>query len=164
MGSITISALIEGGNASLAPPLGPSLSQAKVNVSQVVAEINEKTKSFAGMQVPVKVIIDPANKSYSIEVGLPPTAALIKKEIGIKENVKETPGEKGKKVIGNITIAQLKKVAEQKTGVLLSKTVKSQVMEISGTCLSLGVTVEGLNAKDFQKQVKEGKFDSQLKG
>ena len=81
---ITVKALVDGGKATPAPPLGPSLAPTKVNIGQVIAAINEKTKDFAGMQVPVTIKIDPATKEFEISVGSPSVAALIKKELKAK--------------------------------------------------------------------------------
>lgn len=151
MSKLTINAMIEGGKASPAPPLGPSLAPTGLNVAQVIAALNEKTKAFSGMQVPVKVIVDKEKKSYEIEVGTPPTSALIKGELGIKENVKEEAGVKGKKVIGDITVDQMKRIAAMKDNTSLSKTEDALLNEIAGTCLSMGVTIEGKNPKDWIK-------------
>ncbi len=161
---MTIPAMVEGGKASAGPPLGPALGPAGVNIGQVIAQINEKTKAFAGITVPVKVIVDTKAKTFEIVIGTPPTSALIKKEIGIKEPVKETDGEKGKKVIGNITLKQLLNVAAAKKDQSLARSLKARVKEAAGTCLSLGVTINGLNAKQFTQEVNEGKHDAELQG
>ncbi|HDJ50955.1 MAG TPA: 50S ribosomal protein L11, partial [Thermoprotei archaeon] len=79
-----IEVLVEGGKATPGPPLGPALGPLGVNVAQVVKAINEATKEFEGMKVPVKVIVDVATRQFEIEVGLPPTSALILKELGIE--------------------------------------------------------------------------------
>lgn len=160
---MTIPALVEGGKATAGPPLGPALGPAGVNIGQVIAAINEKTKAFAGMSVPVKVVVDKDAKTFEIEVGTPPVSALVKGELGLKEPVKEEAGAKGKKVIGNLTIAQCVKISEMKKDSTLAKGRKNIVREIIGTCLSLGVTVEGKNAKEAMKEVAEGKWDAQLK-
>ena len=74
MGKETIELLVEGGKATAAPPLGPTLAPLKVNVGQVVAEINKKTADMAGMKVPVKVTVDTATKAFEISVGTPPVS------------------------------------------------------------------------------------------
>ncbi len=79
----TVSALVNGGEASAGPPLGPALGPIGVNILQVVNTINEKTKDFPGMKVPVKVEVDTTTKQFTVEVGVPPTAALIIKESGV---------------------------------------------------------------------------------
>ncbi len=162
MAKKTIAAMVEGGKASAAPPLGPQLGPSGLNIGEVITKINEKTKDFAGMQVPIKVHFEKGSKTFEIEMGTPPTSALVKKELGIKEPVKEEAGVKGKKIIGNLSIAQIVKIANMKKDSTLAKTLKQQAKEIAGTCLSLGVTVEGVNPRQFIKEVNEGKFDQQL--
>ena len=75
---------LKEGKATPGPPLGPALGPLGVNVVQVVAKINEKTKAFEGMKVPVKVIVDPKTKTFEIKVGTPPTSALLVKEIRLR--------------------------------------------------------------------------------
>ena len=70
-----VEVMVEGGKATAAPPLGPALGPMGVNIGQVIAKINEKTKAFAGMKVPVKVIIDKSTKAFDIEVGTGPTTS-----------------------------------------------------------------------------------------
>jgi large subunit ribosomal protein L11 len=150
----TINAMIEGGKASLAPPLGPALGPLGLDSNAVVKKINEKTQAFAGMQVPVNIIVE--GKNFEIEVGTPPTASIIKSELGLKEPVKEEAGVKGKKTIGNLTLKQVKKIAEMKMDSMLSKTLESSERQVIGTCVSLGVTIEGVSAKEFMKQLNDG--------
>jgi len=138
-----ISVLIEGGKATPAAPLGPALGPLGVNIVEVVNEINNKTKAYEGMKVPVKVIVDTATKSFEIEVGSPPTSALIKKEINIEKGAKNPKLD----TVGNITIAQLKKIVEMKFGKLSSYKLSSAVREVVGTCDSMGVTIEGKKGK-----------------
>ncbi len=163
LAKITVQALVEGGKATPAPPLGPSLAPTGVNIGQVIAAINEKTRDFAGMNVPVKVVVDKASRSFEIEVGTPPTSALIKKELGLKEPVKEEAGVKGKKTIGDLSIAQCVKIASAKASASMARSLKAGVKEVIGTCLSLGVTIEGKNAKIASKEIDDGAYDSQLK-
>ncbi|MFQ3275311.1 MAG: large subunit ribosomal protein L11, partial [Candidatus Nanohaloarchaea archaeon] len=79
----TINTLVEGGSASAGPPLGPELGPLPTDVGDVVSEINEKTKDFEGMEVPVDVIVDEETGDFEIEVGKPPAAQLIFDELGI---------------------------------------------------------------------------------
>src|SRR5271157_4743957 len=109
MGEATISGLIEGGKATSGPPFGPALGPLGVNIGKIIAEINTKTEAYAGIKIPVKIIVDTATKSYRIEVGSPPTSALILKEIGIQKGAKTK-----EEVAGNVTLEQLKKVAKAK--------------------------------------------------
>ncbi len=83
MAKETLDLLVEGGNAKPGPTTAPKLSQFKINMSQLFNDINDKTKEYKGMNVPVKIDIE--NGSYSIRVGVPPVASLIKKEMGVKK-------------------------------------------------------------------------------
>jgi len=154
----TIEVLVEGGRASPGPPLGPALGPMGVNVVQVVAMINEKTKSFAGMKVPVKVLIDPKTKSFEIKVGTPPTSSLLVKEIGMEKG----SGAPNSQKVGNITIEQAIKVANMKQDSLMGKNLKMRVLEVIGVCVSSGITVEGKEPKVIQKEIKEGKWDAKF--
>lgn len=155
---ITVSAMVEGGKASGGPPIGPALGPTGVNIFQVVTKINEETQAFAGLKVPVEIIVDQETKTFEIVVGVPPTSALILKEVGAEKG----SGEPNSKIVGNITLDQLKEVAKGKASDLSALTMKTAVMIVSGTCVSMGVTIEGKSAKEFQKEVREGVWDAQL--
>ncbi|MGC8629302.1 MAG: 50S ribosomal protein L11 [Candidatus Micrarchaeia archaeon] len=153
MSEVTINGLIEGGKATTGPPFGPALGPLGVNIAKVVAEINQKTSEFAGIKVPVKVTVNSDTKEYKIEVGMPPTSALILKELGTQK------GAKGKEeVAGNITLAQIKKIAATKASVLYGKSEKEKIKQIIGTCKSMNVTVEGMDAKEALKKLESGEL------
>jgi len=152
----TIEVLVEGGKASGGPPLGPALGPTGINVAEVVNQINEKTKDYASMKVPVKVIIDPSEKSFEIEVGSPPTSALIKKEIGLEK------GSGDGKPVGNLTFEQLQKVTNMKSDQLLGAEQNAKMKEVIGTCLSLGITVEGRTAKHALEALDRGELDKEM--
>jgi large subunit ribosomal protein L11 len=84
MGQKMVEALVDGGKASPAPPLGPSLSMFKANIGKIIQEINDRTKEYEGMKVPIKIIIDEQTKEYKIDIGTPPVSSLIRKELGLK--------------------------------------------------------------------------------
>lgn len=159
---VTVPALIEGGKATPSPPLGPALAPLGVPIPKIIAEINEKTKSFEGMNVPVKVIVDKDTKAFEVVVGTPPVSALIKKELGLKEPVKEEPGVKGKPKVGNLTIEQAIKIAKAKAMGMFSKDLKSALKEIVGTCKSMGVSVESRDAVEVIREINSGVYDMQL--
>jgi large subunit ribosomal protein L11 len=154
----TIDAIVEGGKATAGPPLGPALGPLGVNAGQVVAKINEATKDFAGMKVPVKVHVDPKDKTFTIEVGSPPTAEIIKKEAGIEKGAgnREAPA-------GDISLEKIARIAKAKKN-SLSRGAKETLKEIVGTCISMGVTIGGRKAKEVMKEIEEGRHDSVLKG
>lgn len=158
MATETVETLIQGGKATAAPPLGPALGPLGVNIGLVIAEINKKTASFAGMQVPVKVIVDKSTKEFSIEVGTPPASALIKKEARIEKGAANPLTDK----IADLRIEQIIKIAKMKEDSLLGRDLKQKIKEIIGTCNSMGILVEGVPARDAIKQVAEGKFDQEI--
>lgn len=158
MGKQIVESLIEGGKATAAPPLGPALGPMGVNIGQVVAAINEKTASFKGMQVPVKVIIDDKTKEFEITVGTPPATALIKKEAGVEKGAGNPLTDK----VADILIEQVMKIAKMKEDALLGKGPKERVLEICGTCQSMGILVEGKPANETIADIKSGKFDEKI--
>jgi len=158
MAKETVDALVEGGKASAAPPLGPALGPMGVNIGQVVAEINKKTADFKGMKVPVKVIIDKDTKAFEITVGTPPASALIKKEAGVKKAASNPLTEK----VADLKIEQVIKIAKMKKDSLLGKDTKERVKEIMGTCQSMGILVEGKPAHDTIDDINKGLFAEEI--
>ncbi len=148
-----VEVLVEGGKATPGPPLGPALGPLGINVAQVVKVINEKTKAYQGMQVPVRVEVDPKTKEFTVTVGTPPTTALIKKELGVEKGAGNR-----EKVVGNLTIDQIIKIARMKHDNTLSYDLRGTVLEVLGTCVSIGVTVEGKDPREVQKLIKENEI------
>jgi large subunit ribosomal protein L11 len=153
-----IEALISGGQATAGPPLGPALGPLGVNVLAIVNKINEVTKDFAGMKVPVKIIVDTETKEFEVSVGTPTTSALIVSELKIEKGSSTPKTEK----VGNLTMEQVVRIAKIKRGEVLAKTLKGAVKEILGSCVSMGVTVEGKDPKEVQKEIDQGKYDEML--
>jgi large subunit ribosomal protein L11 len=154
----SISALVTGGEASAGPPLGPALGPMGVNVLQVVNTINDKTKDFSGMKVPVKVQVDPDTKKFTVEVGVPPTAALINKEAGVNKG----SGTAGTTFAGNIGIASAIKIAKMKLDRSYARDIRGAVKEVIGTCVSLGMQVDTKPAKEIYADIGTGKYDEAL--
>ncbi|PIN98846.1 MAG: 50S ribosomal protein L11 [Candidatus Diapherotrites archaeon CG10_big_fil_rev_8_21_14_0_10_31_34] len=152
-----VSVMVEGGKASPAAPLGPALGPLGVNISKVVQEINEKTKNYSGMKVPVKIKID-SKKNFEISVGSPPVSSLILSEAKIKKGT----GNQRETKVADLKFEQVIKLAKMKATDLNSSKLKSQVCEVLGSCNSLGITVEGKTAKQMIAEIKQGSFDSQL--
>jgi len=153
----TIEVLVPGGQADPGPPLGPELGPTAVNVQEVVSDINDRTEAFDGTEVPVTITVED-DGGYEIEVGVPPTAALIKDEAGFETG----SGEPQKDFVADITIEQVKTIAEQKHPDLLAYDTKNAAKEIVGTCASLGVTIEGEDAREFKEKVDAGEYDDVL--
>ena len=106
----TVSALVTGGQANAGPPLGPTLGPLGVNILQIVSAINDKTKDFEGMKVPVTVSVDKVTKKWTVEVGIPSAAALILKEAGLQKG----SGTSGTTWVGDIKMDSIVKVAKLK--------------------------------------------------
>jgi len=159
MAKETVKVLIEGGKCSAAPPLGPALGPLGVNIGEIVNDINKKTASFKGMQVPVTVIVDKDTKEHEIEVGTPPASGLIKKEAGIEKGSGNPLQDK----IADLRIEQIIKIAKMKENSLLGKTLKEKVKEVIGTCNSMGVMVEKVPGKEAINLVNQGNFDKEIK-
>ncbi len=158
MGKVTIEALVEGGKATAGPPIGPALGPTGVNLYQVVQKINELTAKFRGLKVPVKITVNTDDKSFEVEVGVPPVSALILSKIG-KERATGSPK---KEVTGDISIKDIVEIAKMKRVQLSAKTLAGAVRTILGTCVSMGVTVEGKDPREVQKEVLEGKYSDLL--
>src|SRR3989442_2827178 len=156
----TVDAIIDGGKATAGVPLGPQLGPLGVSMLQIVNKINELTKPYAGMKVPVKILVNVEDKSYEVEIGTPTTSALIVKELGVEKG-SGTP--KATKV-GNLSPEQLVKIAEMKRTDSYAKTVIAAVKEVAGACVSMGVTVDSKEPKEFIKDLDRGLYEKALKG
>lgn len=148
-----IEALVDGGEASAGPPLGPALGPAGVNVMEVVQAINDKTESYKGMKVPVTVIVE--DGEFEIKVGTPPTSALIFQQIGIEKG----SGMPNVDKVGDITVDQAITVAKQKLDDLLGADLKNRTKEVLGTAQSMGITCEGKPIQRVQQEISRGRHD-----
>ncbi len=158
MGEQKVSALVTGGAASAGPPLGPALGPLGVNIMEVIKAINDKTKDFEGMKVPVTVVVDTDTKKYKIEIGIPSAAALIMKEAGIQKG----SGLSGTEWVGDVTMDGIVKVANTKLEKSYASSLKSVAKTIIGTCVALGVKVEGKTPKEMTAEINEGKWDEKF--
>jgi len=175
MGEKIIEALIEGGKATPAPPLGPQLAIFKVNIGKIIQDINEKTKEYEGMKVPIKIIINDETKEHRIEIGTPPVSSLIRKELGlekiapekkveVEEGTEETDeeGEKEEAEEGKPKKKEEKETTEEteeetpeetapeeKERVIVGNLTMEQVIKITK------MKRDSLLAKDMKKAVKE---------
>jgi len=147
--------LISGGEATAGPPLGPALGPLGVNTMAVVNQINELTKDYAGMKVPVKVIVDLENKTFEVTVGTPTASALIVSELKIEKGSGTPNTEK----VGDLTMEQVVRIAKMKRPELLAHTLKGASKEMLGTCLSMGVTVEGKDPRQVQEEIDAGEYE-----
>lgn len=151
-----INALVNGGQATAGPPLGPALGPLGVNVLTIVNRINELTKDYAGMKVPVKISVDPETKEFEVTVGTPTTSALIVSALKISKGSGSPKEEK----VGNLTMPQVASLAKKKRPELLAKSLMLAAKEVLGSCVSMGVTVEDRDPREVQREIDEGKYDS----
>ena len=147
--------IVNGGQANAGPPIGPALGPLGVNIVAIVNKINEITKEYAGMKVPVKISVDTEDKTFEVTVGTPTASALIVAELKVEKG----SGTPNTVKIGDLSIEQILKIAKIKGPQLLSPTIKKATKELLGTCVSLGVTVEGKDPREVQKDVDAGNYE-----
>jgi len=150
-----VEALVSGGQATAGPPLGPILGPLGLNVLAVVKKINEVTIAYSGMKVPVRVEIDTETKVFEVNVGVPTTSALLVKELGITKG----SGTPNTQKAGNLTFEQLIHVTKLKRDELIAKCFKDAVKEVVGSCVSVGLTIDGKEPKEVQKEIDQGSYD-----
>jgi len=159
MATTVVDVMVEGGKATAAPPLGPALGPTGVNINQVITDINKKTANFKGMQVPVKIKIDVATKNYTIEIGTPPTSNLILKEA----NIEKGSSVPNKDKVADLMIEQIIKIAKMKEDSLSGTTLKEKVKSVIGSCVSMGILVEGKDPKVVMEEIDKGIYDAEIK-
>lgn len=147
--------LVNGGQANAGPPLGPALGPLGLNIMAVVNKINELTKDYAGMKVPVKISVDSEDKTFDVTVGTPTASALIVAELKIEKG----SGTPNTVKVGNLSMEQMVRIAKIKRSELLAPTLKKATKEMLGTCVSLGVTVEGKDPREVQKDIDAGTYE-----
>jgi large subunit ribosomal protein L11 len=150
--------LVDGGNMKPGPTLSQKLGPLGIPLNSVIEKINEATKSFEGIQVPVELDIEPSTKEFDVKVFSPPASGLIKKELGIEKG----SGAQKKIRVANASIEQIISLAQAKMQNLLCKDIKSAVKTIVGTCASLGVLIENKPATEIEKEINEGKYDKEI--
>ena len=132
---------------------GPALSQKLgpigINMGQVIQKINDATKDFKGLKVPVELEVDTGTKEFEVNVFSPPVSELVKKELGLEKG----SGEQLKLKAANASIEQIISIAKTKLPGMLCNDLKSAVKTIVGTCGSLGVLVENKSVQDIEKDI-----------
>jgi large subunit ribosomal protein L11 len=154
----SINALVTGGEASAGPPLGPALGPLGVNVLAIVNEINKLTGDFKGMRVPVKIEVDQETKQFTVTVGTPTTSALVAKEAAIPKGSAKPNIE----FAGDLTIDKVVSIAKSKIASSYAKSIRSAAREVVGSCVSMGVKIEGKDPREFMKEIDAGKWDSRF--
>ncbi|MHA2171753.1 MAG: 50S ribosomal protein L11 [Candidatus Kariarchaeaceae archaeon] len=155
----SVNLLVEAAEVKPSGAIAPALGPLGLNLGQVVADINKETANFKGMKVPVTINIDMVTKKYTIEVGLPPTSAMILNEIGLPKG----SGQTGHEVIGDISFQQILNVANAKRADLLANSLGAAAREVLGTLVTMGITCDGLDPRAVQKKTLDGDYDDAIK-
>jgi large subunit ribosomal protein L11 len=154
----TFNFIVNGGEATGGPPIGPAIGPLGVNIMAIVSKINEETAEYEGVPVPVDVTIDTDTKGFTVKVGMLSTFALITQNLGVQKG-SQTPNSD---FVGDLSMDQVVSIARRKRHGLLASSLKSAVKEIVGSCQSMGVTVDGQPAREVQTLIKTGDYDSVL--
>lgn len=161
MGEETVNLLVEAGEASAGPPLGPTLAPIQaVDINEVVSAINEETSGFSGMEVPVEVVVDDETGEFDISVGTPPASALLKDKAGLERG----SGEPDKIKVANMPLKHIIEVADLKLADLVALDLRGATKEILGSAQSLGVLVDNKEPIEVQQDIDEGEYDDVLEG
>jgi len=153
-----IKLLVEGGAMEPGPALSQKLGPAGIPINQVIQKVNEATKDFKGLKVPVELDVDLKTKKFDIHIFSPPVSGLLKKELGISKG----SGEQNKIQVANASIEQIILVAKTKMQNLLCKDLKTAVKVVVGTCGTLGILIENKSAKEIEAEIEEGKYDEEI--
>jgi len=132
-----VKVMAPAGKATPAPPLGPTLGQAGVNIGDFTKKFNDATKTMIGDIIPVVITVY-EDRTYDFVIKTPPASSLILKAIGIEKGA----GKHAEKRAGTITKAQVRAIAERKLPDLNASTIEAAIKIIEGSCRSMGVDVK----------------------
>jgi large subunit ribosomal protein L11 len=127
---------IPAAKATPAPPVGPALGQAGVNIMAFVKEFNERTAKEAGLVIPVVITVY-EDRSFTFVTKTPPAAVLLKKAAGLER----ASGEPNKKKVGKVTRAHVKEIAETKMPDLNAASLEAAMSMVEGTARSMGIEI-----------------------
>jgi len=153
-----IKLLIDGGDMKPGPAVAQQLGPMGINMGKVISDVNEATKEFKGMKVPVELDVDEKTKAFKVSTSSPPTSELIKKELDLEKGSDKHAEIK----VGNASIEDVIKIAKIKHPTMLEKDLKAAVKSVLGTCASIGILVENKNPNELIEEVKKGRFDKEI--
>ena len=133
---------VPGGQANPAPPVGPALGQHGVNIMEFCKQFNAKTQDKLGLTIPVEITVY-ADRSFTFITKTPPASVLIQKALGIPKG----SGTPNRDKVGQITRKQLEEIAKTKMPDLNTTDLEAAIRMIAGTARSMGVVVQGAEAK-----------------
>jgi large subunit ribosomal protein L11 len=126
------------GQATPAPPVGPALGSHGVNIGQFVKEFNDRTRDRMGLIIPVEISVY-KDRSFDFILKSPPAAVLLKKMAGVASGA----GNVGKEIVGSVTRAQVREIAQMKMADLNARTIEAAMRIVEGTARSSGIEVKG---------------------
>ncbi|TCJ18686.1 50S ribosomal protein L11 [Rubrobacter taiwanensis] len=129
---------IPGGQANPAPPVGPALGQAQVNIGEFVKQFNDATRDKMGQIIPVEITVY-EDRSFTFVTKTPPAAFLLKQAAGVEKG----SGEPNRQKVGTVTREQVEEIARTKMPDLNANSVEQAAKIVEGTARSMGITVEG---------------------
>ncbi len=153
-----IKLLVEGGSMKPGPAVAQQLGPMGINMGKVISDVNDATKEFKGMEVPVVLDVDAKTKTFSIEVKSPSVSALIKKEMGLEK----ASGERIKTQVGNMAIEQVISVTKQKYSNMLANEFIGALTSVIGSCMSMGLLIESKDPKQILNEIKEGNYNNEI--
>ncbi len=142
----TVRLVVDGGKATPAPPLGPQITMLGLKAPEVIKKINDQTKDFEGMKVPVEIEVDKSTKEYKLNVLMPSVSQLLIKAAKIEKGFGD------RKASASVSFADVKKIALDHSKYSLAKNDNKLINEVLGSCVSMGLKVDDKDPKEFIKK------------
>jgi large subunit ribosomal protein L11 len=145
---------IPAGKANPAPPIGPALGAAGVNIMMFCKEYNARTQDQAGTIVPVEISVF-EDRTFTFVLKTPPAAELLKKAANVSKGT-GNPGGRDYKAVGTVTLDQVEEIAKIKLPDLNATKTSSAMNTVMGTAKSMGITIEGVDGYQVPEELREG--------
>lgn len=154
-----IKLVVNGGEMKPGPTLSQKIGPLGLNLGKLIADVNKATAEFKGMKIPIILDIDTKTKNIKVITLTPAVSELLKKEVKTEKG----SGVPNKLKIGNMPIEIIIKIAKIKQKDMLVNSLKEAVISVLGTAKSVGLLVEGEDPREIIEEVKEGKYDGEIK-